>query len=101
MVGWSGDHYALRSESEPCINAPLEFRLDVIQPGAAQAGFWQRRGRIVMTALSGTFLLAEGRRFESCRARADFARPAVCVWGYSKILAGRLRGLGPSEPLAN
>ena len=29
-----------------------------IRPGAAEAGFWQRRGRTVMTALCGTFLLS-------------------------------------------
>jgi Cd2+/Zn2+-exporting ATPase len=29
-----------------------------VRPGAAEAGFWQRRGRTVMTALSGTFLLS-------------------------------------------
>ena len=29
-----------------------------VRPGAAEAGFWQRRGRTVMTALSATFLLS-------------------------------------------
>lgn len=28
------------------------------QPGAAQAGFWQRRGRTVLTAISGLFVMA-------------------------------------------
>ena len=34
-----------------------EPRQDV-RPGAAEAGFWQRRGRTVMTALSGTSLIS-------------------------------------------
>jgi Cd2+/Zn2+-exporting ATPase len=29
-----------------------------VRPGAAEAGFWQRRGRTVLTALSGTFLIS-------------------------------------------
>jgi Cd2+/Zn2+-exporting ATPase len=29
-----------------------------VRPGAADAGFWQRRGRTVLTALSGTFLIS-------------------------------------------
>ena len=29
-----------------------------VRPGAAEAGFWQRRGRTVMTVLSGTFLIS-------------------------------------------
>ena len=33
-------------------------RWDDVQPDAAQTGFWQRRGRTVLTALSGTFLAA-------------------------------------------
>ena len=29
-----------------------------VRPGAAEAGFWQRRGRTILTALCGTFLIA-------------------------------------------
>ena len=29
-----------------------------VRPGAAEAGFWERRGRTVMTALSGAFLVS-------------------------------------------
>ena len=29
-----------------------------VRPGAAETGFWQRRGRTILTALSGTFLIS-------------------------------------------
>jgi Cd2+/Zn2+-exporting ATPase len=45
-----------------------------VRPGAAEAGFWQRRGRTVMTALSGTFLLSVSSlmsRTQVCVPRSD------------------------------